>query len=96
MNYRNGPYNLKTGLYISPHLISVRERISLNGQPLSKDKFTKYFWETYDLLRKGKSEVTPFYNYSKCSIQKEMPGFFKFLTLMSFKVFLDEKVHEIE
>ena len=34
----------------SPHLLEVRERIRLNGKPLSKSMFVSYFWECYNLL----------------------------------------------
>src|SRR5438105_7467310 len=30
---------LKTGLYTSPHLIRINERIRLNGSPISDDQF---------------------------------------------------------
>jgi dihydrofolate synthase / folylpolyglutamate synthase len=32
----------KTGLYTSPHLLDFRERIKINGEPISKDFITKY------------------------------------------------------
>ena len=32
-----------TGFFSSPHLIDVRERIRLNGVPISMQKFTDYF-----------------------------------------------------
>lgn len=35
----------------SPHLVQVRERIRINGQPLSKELFSKYFWLVYRRLR---------------------------------------------
>ena len=37
-------------LFRSPHLLEVRERIRLNGRPLSKSKFVTYFWECYKML----------------------------------------------
>lgn len=40
----------KVGLYTSPHLVSVRERIRINGQPISEELFAKYFWEVWDRL----------------------------------------------
>lgn len=43
-------YGYKTGFFSSPHLVSVRERIRINGQPLSYEKFTGYFWEVYEKL----------------------------------------------
>lgn len=36
--------------YSSPHVIAVRERIRINGQPLSENAFASYFWEVYDQL----------------------------------------------
>jgi len=38
----------------SPHLIEVRERIRINGKPLSKDRFTSYFWDCFDKLSSTK------------------------------------------
>ena len=34
----------------SPHLMEVRERIRINGKPLAKDKFAKYFFDCWDNL----------------------------------------------
>ncbi|KCV69867.1 hypothetical protein H696_03338 [Fonticula alba] len=45
---------LRTGLYTSPHLIDVCERIRLNGQPISQDAFARYFFETADALVTGR------------------------------------------
>ncbi|XP_015930520.2 folylpolyglutamate synthase, mitochondrial [Parasteatoda tepidariorum] len=75
---RNHGY--KTGFYSSPHLISVNERIRINGNPLSKEKFAVYFWEVYDAI--------------KCNLKEEerMPSYFLFLTVMAFYVFIKEKV----
>ncbi|PVU86398.1 hypothetical protein BB559_006529 [Furculomyces boomerangus] len=38
----------KTGLFTSPHMIEVRERIRLDGVPISKDLFTKYFFQVWE------------------------------------------------
>ncbi|GAV00494.1 hypothetical protein RvY_11333 [Ramazzottius varieornatus] len=69
----------RTGFFSSPHLVAVRERIRLDGVPLAEDVFTRYFWDVHDALRDG------------CQ-PEEMPPYFKFLTVMSFYVFLQEKV----
>lgn len=45
---------LRTGLYTSPHLIEVRERIRLNGVPLSQEDFAKYFFEVWERLENTK------------------------------------------
>lgn len=34
----------------SPHLMEVRERIRINGKPLAKEKFAKYFFDCWDNL----------------------------------------------
>jgi folylpolyglutamate synthase len=43
-----------TGLYTSPHLVAVRERIRINGEPLSEEEFTRYFFEVWNLLQNTK------------------------------------------
>ncbi|KAG9234032.1 Mur ligase [Amylocarpus encephaloides] len=43
------PQNI--GLFTSPHLIAVRERIKINSTPISCSLFAKYFFEIYDALR---------------------------------------------
>lgn len=43
-------HGYKTGFYSSPHLVAVRERIRINGQPLSQSDFAKYFWNIYNSL----------------------------------------------
>ena len=39
-----------SGLYTSPHLISVRERIRINGTPISEEDFAKFFFEVWERL----------------------------------------------
>ncbi|XP_045702287.1 folylpolyglutamate synthase, mitochondrial isoform X2 [Phyllostomus hastatus] len=75
-------YGLKTGFFSSPHLVQVRERIRINGQPISPELFTKHFWRLYHRLEETKDS-------SSCV---SMPSYFRFLTLMAFHVFLQEKV----
>ncbi|XP_054076827.1 folylpolyglutamate synthase, mitochondrial isoform X3 [Rissa tridactyla] len=74
-------YGLKTGFYSSPHLVQVRERIRINGQPISKELFSKYFWLVYNRLEETKDPE-----------HASMPAYFRFLTIMAFHVFLQEKV----
>ena len=40
--------------FSSPHLIEVRERIRINGSPLSKEDFSHYFWQSYNRLEETK------------------------------------------
>jgi len=46
-------FALLSGLYTSPHLVAVRERIRINGVPLSEERFAKYFFEVWDRLEKN-------------------------------------------
>lgn len=43
-------HGYKTGFYSSPYLVSVRETIRINGQLLSQQKFSDYFWKIYRKL----------------------------------------------
>ncbi|KAK9791368.1 hypothetical protein WJX73_000093 [Symbiochloris irregularis] len=70
----------RTGLYTSPHLCDVRERIAINGEPISKEVFLKHFWPTYDTLSR------------LADGDAGKPAYFRFLTLLGLQVFLAEKV----
>ncbi|XP_061656799.1 folylpolyglutamate synthase, mitochondrial [Syngnathoides biaculeatus] len=74
-------YGFRTGFYSSPHLVEVRERIRVNGKPIAKDLFTKYFWQVYGRLDETKE-----------AHDGTMPAYFRFLTILAFHVFLQEKV----
>ncbi|XP_043576320.1 folylpolyglutamate synthase, mitochondrial isoform X1 [Chiloscyllium plagiosum] len=74
-------YGLKTGFYSSPHLVQVRERIRINGKPISRELFTKYFWQVYNRLDETKDIDSG-----------AMPAYFRFLTILAFHIFLHEKV----
>lgn len=74
-------YGFRTGFYSSPHLVQVRERIRINGRPIGKDLFTKYFWQVYNRLEETRD-----------SHGGSMPAYFRFLTILAFHAFLQEKV----
>ena len=71
-------------LYRSPHLLEVRERIRINGRPLSRASFVAYFWDVYNKLSSSR----------RCH-GDGMPSYFRFLTVMAFSVFLQEKVSDL-
>ena len=73
-----------TGFCSSPHLMEIRERIRLNGQVISRELFGKYFHEMWE-------------KFGECEIANEdglarYPSFIKYLVVMSYYVFLKEKV----
>ncbi|XP_023194517.1 folylpolyglutamate synthase, mitochondrial isoform X1 [Xiphophorus maculatus] len=74
-------YGFRTGFYSSPHLVQVRERIRIDGRPISNELFTKYFWQVYGRLDETKE-----------AHGGTMPAYFRFLTILAFHIFLQEKV----
>ena len=80
----------RVGTYLSPHVVSVRERIWLDGQPISRELFTKYTFEIWKRLSEGAaaadpSDREPYGPHTK-------PFYFRFLTLLALHVFLREGV----
>jgi len=72
-------HGLRTGFYSSPHLVSATERVRLNGDPVTRQKFTKYFWQVYDKVCRGRSS-------------EDRPPYFQFLTVLAFNIFIKENV----
>lgn len=75
----------KVGLFISPHLIAVRERIRINSKPISEELFARYFFEVWDLLESSKTAEDEVALGTK-------PIYARYLTLMSYHAFLKEGV----
>lgn len=75
----------KTGLFTSPHLIAVRERIRINSAPISEDLFTKYFFEVWDRLESAPKD-------EEDKLMPPRPIYARYLTLMSWHVFLQEGI----
>ena len=71
---------LRTGLFTSPHLSSIRERICVDGEALSAERFA----DAYD-------ELVPYLDLVDAS-QPVRLSFFEVLTAMAFAVFADAPV----
>lgn len=86
----------RVGTYTSPHLITVRERIQLDGQPISQQLFTQYFYEVWDALTASARAKAARDGLAVSDVDLEGPGtkpfFFRYLTIMAFHVFLRENV----
>ena len=78
----------KIGLYTSPHLKTVRERIMINGKPISEELFTKYFFEIWNRLDESQSDADIFPHMG----EGIKPAYFRYLTLLSFHAFVSEGV----
>ena len=72
--------NLKTGLYTSPHLVDVRERIQVNGLWISELRVTEFMARMKKLM-------------DEYSWKKNPPTYFEVLTVMAFFHFKEMKAH---
>jgi len=77
----------RIGMFTSPHLKAVNERIQVNSVPISEDDFARYFWEVWDRLEAHQSTEEGEVQY-----KTRKPAYFRFLTLMAWHAFLDMKV----
>lgn len=66
-----------TGLFTSPHLWDVRERIRVNGKPVDKRTFITAFDDLWTKLEARADE------------RVGVPAYFKFLTLLGLKIFVE-------
>ncbi len=73
-------FGLRPGRYTSPHLDSVTERITIDGQPLTEERFVEVF-----------DEITPFVELVDAR-GPHRTTFFELLTGMAFAAFADAPV----
>ena len=72
-----------TGLFTSPHLMDMRERIRLDGRPVHPNVFAKAYWKIRnDLESHAPWDEDP----------PTLPGYFRMLTLMAFYIFSELNV----
>ncbi|MFI6508075.1 bifunctional folylpolyglutamate synthase/dihydrofolate synthase [Streptosporangium sp. NPDC050855] len=71
--------NLRVGRFTSPHLVSMRERICVDGAPLSEERFV----EVYE-------DIVPY--LEMVDAQGRRLSFFETLTAMAFAAFADAPV----
>ncbi|PWU89704.1 folylpolyglutamate synthetase [Trypanosoma cruzi] len=80
-------YGLRVGLFASPHLVDVRERILVNNAFLPKDVFTRQFFKLFDRIADLSN--------SESQISRDLSkrtSFFSFLFLLSLYIFAEELV----
>ena len=77
----------KVGLFTSPHLITIRERIMINREMVSKEMFYQSFCLVRNYLKEFKLEYPQKEDYH--------PSFFEMLFFIAMIVFQNEKVDEI-
>ncbi|PWY88566.1 putative tetrahydrofolylpolyglutamate synthase [Aspergillus sclerotioniger CBS 115572] len=73
----------KIGLYTSPDLRYIRERIQINDQPITEQQFAQYFFEVYEKL------IDPYLTEEESPAQ---PRYLQLLALLAFHTFIREGV----
>ena len=76
----NALSNFKVGLFSSPHMHKLTERIKINNSPISEGLFNFYFKRVWKIVEIMKEELD------------QRPSFFEFMTLLSLVIFREEKV----
>ena len=72
-------YPKKIGLYTSPHLKAIQERIQINSRPLEEDRFARYVFEVWNGLSLKKDP-------------SQGPRYLQLLLLTSVHAFIQEQV----
>ncbi|MFJ4221587.1 bifunctional folylpolyglutamate synthase/dihydrofolate synthase [Curtobacterium luteum] len=77
-------HGLRTGLMTSPHLVSIRERIVVDGEPIAADRFVENWDDIAPILEMTDQELTA---------KGELPlTFFEALTVLALACFAEAPV----
>ncbi|CEJ61085.1 hypothetical protein PMG11_09628 [Penicillium brasilianum] len=71
----------RIGLYTSPDLQCIRERIQIDNQPITEDLFTQYFFEVWETLASSNQVEST-----------RQPRYLQLLLLLAFHTFIKEGV----
>ena len=72
----------RTGLYSSPHLTRVNERVRINGEDITDDDFAAYYFRVDDCARRLVAEGR----------LKSLPSFFEAMTALGFLAFAEKGI----
>ncbi|KAK1238267.1 hypothetical protein MKX07_006413 [Trichoderma sp. CBMAI-0711] len=86
---RNGD----VGTYTSPHLVHVRERIAINGEPVSREEFAAAFFEVWDRLTEA--AIAAGMPAAEAQGAASKPFYFRFLTIMAWHIFLKRGIRDV-
>ncbi|WP_061964334.1 bifunctional folylpolyglutamate synthase/dihydrofolate synthase [Demequina aurantiaca] len=77
-------HGLRTGLFTSPHLTSVRERIQIDGEPIAQDEFVRLWHDVAPIIHMVDAK----------SAEKHGPrlSFFEVLTVLAYAAFADAPI----
>lgn len=71
-------HGLRVGSFVSPHMVSVHDRICINDQPISEPDFQHYLQKVYDLEQEVATRYEPF-------------RYFEVMVLIMFLYFKDQQ-----
>lgn len=72
-------HGYSTGLFTSPHLIDIRERVRWNGRPVHREIFGKAYWKIRRDLENHSGKLSD-------TGLPTLPGYFRMLTLMAYYI----------
>ncbi|HFI0634342.1 TPA: folylpolyglutamate synthase/dihydrofolate synthase family protein [Streptococcus suis] len=73
-------HGLRVGSFVSPHMVSVHDRICIDSQPISDHDFQHYLQKVYDLEQEVATRYEPF-------------RYFEVMVLIMFLYFQDQQPH---
>ncbi|HFU4466666.1 TPA: folylpolyglutamate synthase/dihydrofolate synthase family protein [Streptococcus suis] len=73
-------HGLRVGSFVSPHMVSVHDRICIDSQPISDSDFQHYLQKVYDLEQEVAARYEPF-------------RYFEVMVLIMFLYFQDKQPH---
>ncbi|HFI2692069.1 TPA: folylpolyglutamate synthase/dihydrofolate synthase family protein [Streptococcus suis] len=73
-------HGLRVGSFVSPHMVSVHDRICIDSQPISAPDFQHYLQKVYDLEQEVATRYEPF-------------RYFEVMVLIMFLYFQDQQPH---
>ena len=77
---------LKIGCLTSPHVTNIRERIRLNGLPISEELFANHFFKIWEEMKR--------HTQGDCGVRgPPLPGYPGYLALMALYTFIQEGVN---
>lgn len=81
------------GTYTSPHLVTPRERIAIDGEPVSQEEFTAAFFELWDRFTEAATTEGKAAEFAEGHTSK--PFYFRFLTILAWHIFLKRGVESV-
>jgi folylpolyglutamate synthase len=82
-------HGYSTGLFTSPHLMDIRERIRWNGKPIASKSFGQIYWKVRQDLEAADIDIDIDIDIDNSDDDQppKLPGYFRMLTLMAFYAF---------